>query len=296
MNDTDTIQWERFRNSLLSQESKLKAAELETQAAADQEYKVFLKHIKRGECYICGKPLKTMSSGLPCSHWLLRPKGVKKHDVYKVLASTGYHRSAAFLRWHSNFKGFTRNINDLKNEGDPSALFHWSCTYEHRHWTFKCSRTDYQGHAGKKTAFPHYHFQMMLAGQVFIKFNDSHIPFTDEDLFWIRADLDPHSPIKQSFGPHGSGMQDAMNVDPASILYNTVRSKEGEIEKAVYNIESIISRPEGIPSETIQAAIDASTKSGETIAYHLKEMGLGPKIVISPAESIPENPDRNRTR
>lgn len=296
MNDTDAIKWERFRDYLSRQESRLKDSELETHTAADQEYKSFLEHIKRGACYICSKPLKTMSSKTPCAHWLLRPNGVKKKHVCEVLEKNGYHRSAAFLRWHANYKGFLRNINDLKEESDQSALFHWSCSYEHRHWTLKCALEDYKGHAGKKVEFPHYHLQMLLNGQVFIKFNDFHIRFNEEDLFWLRANLDPQSPIKQSFGPHGAGMQDAMSIDPAEIISNIAPCKDGGIEKAVYNIESIISDPDGIPSEVIQSAIDASNKSGKTIAYHLKEMGLGPKVIISPAESIPGNPDRNKTR
>lgn len=296
MSNSDRLRWEQYRDALKRQESITKARGLESNAAAKKEYECFLEHITRNACYICGKPLKTFSSGFPCVHWLLRPKGVKKDHVYSVLSRDGYHRSAAFLRWHSNYQGFSRNINDLKEESDQSALFHWSCTYEHRHWTFKCGRTDYEGHAGTKADFPHYHVQMRLADQVFVKFNDFHVPFTDEDLFWLRANLDPQSPIRQSFGPHGSGMEDAMGVDADVILSNTVRANEEEIEQAVFRIDTFVYHPEGISADTIQGAIEAANKSGKTIAYHLKEMGLSSEITISPAETIPDNPNRNRTR
>ena len=259
---------------------------------AKREYDSFLEHTSQDHCYICKKPLKTFSKTSPCPHWLLRPHGVKKNHIFSILQLGGYHRCSSYLRWFANYEGISRNINDLLEEGDTEAYFHWTCRYKHLQWTFKCSKTDLKGHPGSQHTYPHYHFEMRLSGQIFVKFGEFHAPFNDEDLFWFRCNEDPDSPVKQTFSPHGAGMQDALNVDPEVLIETLSRGETGSEDKAVFQLDSFIFREEGISGEEIQKIINASKASGKTLAYHLKEAGLNPSVIISPARNIVDKADR----
>lgn len=296
MNSIDDYAWKRYKEHLNRNKSQVIAHGDKRREEARIEYQEFLHHAKLGECYVCKKSIKTFSTKYPCPHWLLRPNGAKKQHIYDILANYGYHRSAAYIRWFANFKALSRNINDLSEEGDQTAVFHWSCCYEHIKWTFKCSKSDRTGHDGTKHEYPHFHFEMKLAGSPFIRFNDFHVPFTNEDLFWLRANEDADIPVKQSFAPHGSGMQDAMNVDPEDLINHLQRGEDSRAEDAVFQIDSFVFSEEGIPGELVEKAITASKQSGKTIAFHLKELGLKPNIIVSPIESIPDKEERTNPR
>jgi hypothetical protein len=296
MNSPDDHAWRRYKEYLSSNEPEVIARAENNREKAHEEYQEFLHHAKLGECYVCKKSIKTFSPKSPCPHWLLRPSGVKKQHIHEILESRGYHRSAAYIRWFANFKALSRNINDLTEEADQAAVFHWSCRYEHIKWTFKCSQSDRTGHKGTKHGYPHFHFEMRLTGNPFVRFNDFHIPFTDEDLFWLRANEDPDIRFKQSFAPHGSGMQDAMNVDPEDLINQLQRGKDCSEDDAVFQIDSLVFREEGIPGELIENAVKASKESGKTIAFHLKELGLEPNIMITPSETIPDIEERTNPR
>ena len=289
--------WQRFKEKLVNQREQVNEEAVASQREANQEFEQFIYHAEKGECYACGKSLKTFSANSPCPHWLLRPKGVKKHHILEVLKRDGYHRSAAFLRWFANFQARSRNINDLLAEGDTKAVFHWSCCFEHRKWSFKCAEGDMKGHEGTKHGCdPHYHIEIRLNGNIFVKFNDFHVPFTDEDMFWFKANSDDEFPVKQGFGIHGSGMQDAMNIEPEELIKNMRKGTENEEADAVYQVDSFIFSDEGISGDVVADAIDASKESGKTIAYHLEQANLEPKVVISPANTVPEKSERTNPR
>lgn len=294
--EPDEEHWRKFKAHLKKQETLIKQKGEEGQERANEEHLRFLDHAGRGECYVCKKSLKTFSSQSPCLHWLLRPKGVKKQHILEILRRDGYHRSAAYLRWFANYQSLSRNINDIKEEGDLAAFFHWSCCYEHRKWTFKCSIGDKAGHSGTKHDYPHYHFEMRLTNRPFVSFNDFHVPFTDEDLFWHKANGDDDFPVKQSFWPHGSGMQDVMNADPEKLIELLQGGGENDEDDAVFQVDSFIFSEEGISGDMVADAIEASKSSGKTIAYHLGELGLNPSIIITPARTVPEISERNNPR
>jgi len=289
----DEQRWCRFKSTLRQQSHLIEGETLKNRERAEIEYRSFLDFAHRGECYICKKSVKTFSSSHPCPHWLLRPKGVKKEHVFTVLRLGGYNRSAAYLRWWANHDSLSRNINDLKEEGDLNAYFHWTCRCKHLLWTFKCARSDFEGHPTTQHNYPHYHFEMRLSGQPFIKFGDFHVPFTDEDMFWLQANDDPDSPIKQTFAPHGSGMQDALSIDPDTLLEHVATGGDYNEDKAVFQIDSFVHKEGGISGEVVQSAIEASKKTGKTIAFHLKEAGLDPRIIVSPARTVIEKSDRS---
>lgn len=271
--------------------SEHKRIQEENKIEAEKLYQEFTDAFGQGMCDSCGKSLRTFSKTNPCFHWLLRPGKSKKKDILQVLSEKGYFRCASYIRWVANFTDHYRNINNLKEEGNREAVFHWSAKHEHRKWTFWCTREDYEGHGNQP---PHYHFEMRLNGMPFIKFNDFHIPFTDEDLFNLRSHEDPDSPVKQTFGYHGAGIEEAFSGDPEKIL-DGLKTTTDENE-AFYHIHTVLTSDEGIPGEVVEEAMRRSKDEGIPAAETLREKGYEPMVAIEPAESLLEKETRNNPR
>ena len=89
----------------------------------EREYSDFIKHYGRDECYLCGKPFKTISKSEPCVHWLLRRCKFKKKDFTKITDKYDFYNISAFLRWVANAEAGVRNINNLKEESSERKIF-----------------------------------------------------------------------------------------------------------------------------------------------------------------------------
>lgn len=256
----------------------------------------FKECFPKGVCDCCGKPLLTFSRGVPCFHWLLRPKGVKKDDLEALFHAKGYFRIASYVRWIANEDAYLSRINDLKGEGHAGAVFHWSATYKHIKWTFWCTQGDYEGHSGSKADFPHFHVEVRLNGQVFVRFSDFHVPFTPEDLFYLKCNSDPRAPIEQSFGAYGAGMEDAVSIPLEKILDDTTSTDDET--KAVYRIQTIMMAEEGkaISGDLIDEIVKKSKATGKPMAHFIKESGLNAQIIVSPNDAVPEKETRSNPR
>ena len=293
-NPTDR-QW----NHMLSALSAMPPAEIEARLHAEQTesdtlYAEFRASMKAEKCSSCGKPLATFSPGMSCFHWLLRPKGVKKDHIGELLGEKGYFRTAAYVRWVANYAAQMAKINDLASEGTQDAIFHWSATYKHIKWTFICTRADLNGHGGTSSDFPHFHFEMRLSGQSFIKFNDFHVPLNEEDQFKIRSNLDPQCRVKHGFGFHGAGIQDAFSIPPEDVLEHSVPTDDANA--ATYHIQTMVIDPNGISGERLSEIIKSATASGKSIANEIRKSGLPSHIVISPVDELPTKEERNNPR
>jgi hypothetical protein len=259
-------------------------------------YEEFQQAFQKGVCDSCGKSLATFSKDNHCFHWLLRPKGVKKGDLEELLKQKGYFRVASYVRWVANEEAFLCRINDLVEEGDANAVFHWSATYKHIKWTFICNKSDLAGHDTAGANFPHYHIEIKLSGQSFVRFNDFHAPFSDEDLFNLKCNDDERFPIKQSFGAYGAGMKDAFSIPPEMILSESTATEDED--KAVYHIQTIIRAEKGqrIKGERVAEMIRRSKETGQPMAHFAREMGLNPQIVIGTPDEVPTKENRNNPR
>ncbi|WP_151705494.1 hypothetical protein [Nitrincola alkalilacustris] len=147
------------------------------------EHRRFKEHYEREECYLCGKPFKTLSKSEPCIHWLLRRCKFKAKDFSKIYQAFDYHQISSYLRWVANQERFQGNINDLVDEKGERKIIQTTIKWKNIEWTFDCSKTDYEGHGSGNSSFPHYHFQMRIDGKQFINFNSHHISFSEKDLF-----------------------------------------------------------------------------------------------------------------
>jgi hypothetical protein len=114
----------------------------------------------------------------------------------------------AYLRWVANEEAFARNVNDLAEEG-TGKLLELTIRWGDYDWAISCGESDF---AWRKTdsdasQIPHYHFQMRVKKQAFVRYNDFHIPFNNHDILMIEARKEAPDLIKHNF-TGGTGMSD----------------------------------------------------------------------------------------
>jgi len=253
----------QFAESLTEEELK-KQNEIDT-TAAEAEHAKFSEAFKKGECYLCNKPLKTNSKAHPCVHWLLRECKCKKKDFPNIFKKFGYVNIAAYLRWVANEEKPFRNINDLAATKKTRKIFEYTIRWKNIEWTFDCSKNDYSGHGGANSDFPHYHFQMRVDGRPFINFNDFHIPFDESDLFHLDLYQELPEYFNFSFGEPGAGMQAASEYHPDYIVNESEFTEDENM--AVYDLSTMILAGEkGFEPSAFLEIYEEAKKTGKTIA------------------------------
>lgn len=259
-----------------------------------QQATAFKAGYEKGICYLCEKPFKTISKNNPCLHWLLRQCKFKKKDFPKIYAKYGYGNIAAFIRWCANQERLLSSINDLEEEKPDRKVLSYTVKWKNIEWTFDCSKNDLSGHHGTSIDFPHYHFQMRIDGRQFINFNDFHVPFTDQDVFVIKNSLEQGDWFKQNFGTIGSGMQEAVSIDPELALEHMSNADEDDATYHLSTTIEAIDKP--IPGELIDEIRQESLETGKSMTLiakeKLKDIAVV-KTVISPAGSIPDIASRS---
>jgi len=258
------------------------------QAEHVRQKDAFIEGYKRGVCYLCGKPFKTITHSEPCLHWLLRRCKFKKKDFPNIFKKYSYHNMAAFLRWCANQEQFLSNINDLDEEKPQKKILCYSIKWKNIKWTFDCSSNDYSGHSGSQVDFPHYHFQMQIDGQPFISFSDFHVPFTNDDLFTLS--LSSEDWYHHDFGSIGSGMQDAVSVSMDKVLEHATTTEDES--EATYHFSTIIDASENpLSGEEIYEIQQEAIRTGKSFALIAQQRLHGRatvKTVVRPADSIPD--------
>lgn len=250
----------------LSQSDITKGNQIQRQQV-EQDYKEFLVQFKKGNCYLCNKPLKSFSKKSPCVHWLLKPNGFKKNDLPAIAKLYGFSQLQGFLRWVANQDGFARNINDLPEEGSSSKLFEVTIKYKNLDWAFSCAESDYLGHATSQNAkYPHYHFQMRVDKRSFINYNDFHVPFSEMDIIEIEAKRSLPIKIKQQH-LFGEGMHDVLNdATVEHIVRNSIPTKARD--KADFEIDIVVIAQEGetINGDDLNKITQEAKENNVTIA------------------------------
>jgi hypothetical protein len=149
-----------------------------------------------------------------------------------------------------------------------------------------------RGHGTGASRHPHYHFQMRMDGRQFINFGDFHVPLSERDL--INLSLRNESRFRQSFGSAGSGMQEAVSVDPDVVLEHTEPTTNED--EATYHFSTTIEatdRP--ISGEELQDIFEEAKRTNKSVAYVAKQRLQGRariQTVISPADGIPDIANR----
>lgn len=258
------------------------------QAEHDRQVAEFREAYAAARCYLCGAQFDQMRASHPCTHWLLRQCRFKKKDFLSITARYDYHNIAAFLRWCANEESLLRNINDLDEERTERKVIGYTIKWKNVEWTFDCTQTDIRGHGSGPSARPHYHFQMRIDGRQFINFNDFHVPLSDRDLFNLSLRAEPN--VHQSFGAAGSGMQEAMSVDPKLVLEHT--QPTADENEAAYHFSTLIkAADQPLSGDEIHAIIEEAKRTNKSFAYVAQKRLLGRariQTVISPATDIPD--------
>lgn len=271
----------------LPEETKAELAR-ETFEQHKEEYERFLEAYSKDECYLCNKNFRTYSTVSPCLHWLLRRCKFKKKDFPLITDKYDYHQINMYLRWAANTEDYQKNINDLKDEQSENKVFQSTIKWKNIEWSFECSENDFRGHSGVIN-YPHYHFQMMIDNQIFINYNGFHNRFSQKDLAYLSAIH--YDGLTPSYGPFGSGMQDAMSADPEVLLDRFSVREEGEENDGAFHIQSFISNDEGIDTDILFDAIEESRRTKKSLTKLLREK-LDDKTsistIISPSDNVPE--------
>jgi len=279
----------------LPEAERIAGNEMERQRALAQ-HKEFQAHFHAGSCFLCGDALNTFSSEKPCIHWLLRPPGFTKRRFMEVARRYGYSNIEAFLRWVAGEEAFAKNINDLRDEG-TGKLIELTIRYKEFEWSFSCSESDFVGHAtdSEESRRPHYHFQMRVKKQAFIRFNDFHVPFSATDVLMIEAQRIAPEVLQQRFSA-APGMNDVLAEDILEHLVMHGMSAKGSEDDAPIELNTFIMADEGktISGEVIANLFEEAKRKGvpvSSLVHKLQDVSV--QTVVSPGPGVVEQTPRS---
>jgi len=287
----------RFIQSL-SEPERIAGNEKERQRALAQ-HEDFQAHFLARKCFLCGEPLHTFRSDHPCMHWLLRPPGFTKWHFMEVARRYGYLRIESYLRWVANEEAFAKNINDLRDQG-TGKLIELTIRYKTFEWSFSCGENDFLGHSTdvEESKQPHYHFQMRVDKQAFIRFNDFHVPFSKMDILMIEAHRIAPDTLQQRFSG-APGMSELLRDETLEdVVMNGISADEHE-EDAPLELNTIIMADEGttISGDMIANLIEDAKRKRvpvSTLAPSLPKVTV--QITVSPGPGVVEQTPRSRRK
>lgn len=258
----------------------------------------FITNLKKGKCFLCGMNMNSFKDSVYCFHWFTYPKGIrKKHFESYLKKPIGFFQLDSYFRWLANSEVFLTNINDLKDETSATSYLESTFRYKNFEWAFSVGYTDLEGHpAAKVGAEPHFHIQMKIDDQIFLRFNDFHIPFSNQDLFMIE--------LRKQMGNELLINQGSLNAD-ISVLENEEFLEELEKKMiraddettAPFNRQTIIMAPEGqtISGEIIQQAYEESLRTKEPVSKIIQRLVNDVQVIthIAPGNGVPEMTKRS---
>jgi hypothetical protein len=260
-------------------------------------YKEFTDGLKIGKCFLCGGKIDSFEKERPCFHWFTYPKGIKKKHFENYLKNPiGFFQLDSYFRWLATTEKPIANINDLKDETSSTSYLETTYKIKNIEWAFSIGHTDKEGHPNAQGGpIPHYHIQMKVNDQIFLKFNDFHIPFSDCDLFtFTMLDQAPDKvKLGHSYG-HGIGiLEDEENLE----LIDDAMTITDDIGNAPFNRQTLIQAPEGqtISGEIIQKAIDESKRTKKPIGKILQRLLSDANImtILTPGDGVPKMTKRS---
>ncbi len=261
-------------------------------------HKDFITKLKKGKCFLCGMNMNSFKESVQCYHWFTYPKGIRKKHFERYLNKPiGFFRLDSYFRWLVNSEVFLTNINDLKNETSSTSYLESTFRYKNIEWAFSVGNTDLDGHQNAKVgAQPHFHIQMKVDDQIFLKFNDFHIPFTDQDLFMIELRKQMGDELIINQGSLNAGIAVLENEELLEALEKEMIRADDE-STAPFNRQTLIIAPEGqqISGEIIQQAYEESLKTKEPVSKIVQRLIKDAKVItqIVPGDGVPNMTKRS---
>lgn len=249
-------------------------------------------------CFLCGNKLDVFYPNEPCFHWFLRPTGIRKKDFQNYLSEKiGFFRLESYLRWVATTEKLFKNINDLESETSKSKIREVTIKYKNIEWSLHFGKTDLEGHANSKNAdFPHFHIQMLIDGNPFIRFNDFHIPFSKYDLLDIKLMAEAPELINftHSQAPGMSVLEDEELLKEMDELMIA----SDDMESATFNTQTIASIPEGLTmsSEKMEEMFKENRETKVPLRHLMKKYFPEVNLItnIEPADGFPDKKTRNK--
>jgi hypothetical protein len=261
-------------------------------------FEEFKDAYSKGCCFLCGNKLDYFSSSETCFHWFLRPLGIKKKHFKDYLSEPiGFFRLESYLRWVATMDKFLKNINDLQCETTKSKLKEITIKYKNIEWSLTYGKTDLEGHSDtKNAAFPHFHIQMFVDGDPFIRFNDFHIPFSEADLFDIKLMEEANDIIDFKYD-QGPGMSVLEDEELFKEIDQVVQVSES-MDTAMFYNQTLVSMPEGkTMSGDKLCELFKESKETKVPVRHLIKRCFPEAIIVTrvePADGVPEKKRRNK--
>lgn len=191
----------------------------------------FSRSFKNGFCTVCRNQLDSFDINTPCCHWLLLPAGFKKKHLSAVTDRFSLMQVQNYLRWVANQEAYAKNINDLDQDDD---LIKETIRWNNVEWSLSCKSGDLEGH-GKRE--PHYHMQIRRDNRPLVRFNEFHLPLSDEDIVQLEAIRHPDSGQWQGH-PFGEGMHAVLSDDPHQIVTDMVSPDEPD--EAMLSVDTLV--------------------------------------------------------
>ena len=266
-----------------------------------RDYQEFIGALKENKCFLCGSQMGKVDETKPCFQQSLSLTGrlqriKKKHFKSYLKNPLSFFRLDSYFRWLANTEKPIGNINDLKEETSNTSYLETTIKYKNIEWAFSIGHTDKEGHTNTYEGnVPHYHIQMRVDNRIFLKFNDFHIKFTDEDLFALELleQAGDKVILGHSYG-HGIGIlesEESLHIIDEDLI---VAENEGT---APFNRQTLIQAPEGqtISGGLIYKAIEESKRTKKPVGKILQKYLSDAKIItiISPGDGVPEMTKRS---
>lgn len=261
-------------------------------ATAEAEHKEFRERFQAGQCSFCSEALSFFDPDKPCRHWLLKPEGFGKRHFELLAQKYSLGVLENYVRWVANEEAFAKNINDLADEGS-GKLVELTVKYKNLQWSFSCGATDLTGHeggGGDHSRRPHWHFQMYVDGNPFIRYNDFHLPLSEADVGLLEFMRSNPGKVKKRLAG-GVGMDELL--DERLIEHIIAEARSGETDEdsdnAPIKLDTIVMAEPGkaIKGEDIHKLIQAARTEGVTIASKLKELkGASIQTYVSPGPGV----------
>lgn len=275
---------------------------------SETEYKKFTDMFDKGFCYICSSPLMSFNTDSPCLHWFLIPTNIKKHHIKNSIGylgkKYGFYKTNTYLRWVANYHSPFKNINDFEST-DASKIIEETIVFKNIKWSFSCSVSDFTVHTDSNVGTnPHYHMEMRYDNLPFFRFNDFHIPLTEEDIWKTNLSKSGKDDIVL-YNQKAWGMKDFCKWGANPENANQILKLAGSTENAELEdleINTFITSLEGqtFSGEDIYQAIEKSKKENTSISYQLQESNtLSETIIqtiITPGKAVPEIMTRNKRK
>lgn len=284
-----------FMNSLTPEQ--IEEGNKKQEAKNKEIYLEFSDAYSKGCCFLCGMKLDYFSPSETCFHWFLKPSDIKKKHFKEYLSDDiGFFKLESYFRWLAHIEKPFKNINDLKCETTESKLLETTIKYKNIEWTLTYGKSDLEGHKDSKNAnYPHFHLHMLVDGLPFIRFNDFHIPFSNEDLFNIEFLKQDNVLLRNSQAP---GMTDILEDSEMLEKLDEHLTLPEDEEDAILIFSTMIQMPEGksMSGEEVAEILEESKRTKRPVRHLIKEYFPDASIVseVTPADGVPEKKKRKK--